>query len=1058
MAKGILNISNYSGGLNDKTNPRDIEDNQFQALDSLSIETPGKLKIIGAAEDIYSNISSSGYFMAGVSNNLNADASDIEFTIIANPIPSVFSVNDIIKINDEQMKIVSLSIVSINIVFVVERAYNSTSLGVHDKDEIFVIEPIETTLSYGNGLFHFNADYDMDDTSAYFENNEMLIMNTLVDETSPVADSGLIKFFNLNSDKLFFDAKTSTYGEVYSPVVFSAVDGTVRITPTSFNEGNEPIKLYHLNEEYKMGFSQDLDAAGVLFDDTGKTLTSTAVLQNGTTSIVVNTAGGFTVGDLIKLKKVVTITIGEYTNTFTMWSNEITLTSVSGTTLGFASYSGSYPFTGTDTEVWLSDNSYSIFASERGWRASSIELAEVDTTKCIVHADSGELLSPTSGAATFVSGTTNAEQAQVVWTVSATGGFQIGDILKIGTEYVKVEFITNATTMTVTTDLWGTKHSHSNGNILQIVHRQSWGEVNSIPTARIGSDNLWIQNGVGTNSGRGPLQVQFNVGVRALSNNDFLPTADTGTWFSTTNDVVYIYSEVNYLDGQVSPLKLETTVTSTLANQSLNAKLISRVPNYANIKSIKLYYSQAKVDYDLNDTEQVSSTADYHKNKLKYLLFEVDFRKGIRYASGKDYYPFYPVINNTQAKSVYTYPKTLQSLSASSAFTHVLLGSIELKDKPETVSAEVHIDRGDLILGKKGTGYKTSTIANRRLYIGHVTYSDPTTKELKLANDTIFKSRVNEFDTFTYENRIDVEINDGDDIIALESLGSKLLEFKRNHLYVINIARDIEFLESTLEYKGIEKDYHVLRGEGFIAWFNKFGFYLYDGKQVRDLLLDKNGQQRLVWDSYYNDKNVIGYDPTQKNIYILTGSATASNKQTLLSYDLKSRGLSFRSKATSAKDITNIVNNNDGQMLWLEQYNATSIQLRKFNIEPSKLNGTNGSNIDEIGLKTKEFTFGKPSVDKKIISVYLSYKNGDGVVLYGFTNDGSEEILATLEGSTDTEFKTLHIPIRKAKTEFVDKKALDKLKGFGLRLSGVDVSKDFEINDMQIIFREKSVK
>ena len=49
MAKGILNISNYSGGLNNKTNSRDIEDNQFQDLDSLSIETP-KIKNNGRGD------------------------------------------------------------------------------------------------------------------------------------------------------------------------------------------------------------------------------------------------------------------------------------------------------------------------------------------------------------------------------------------------------------------------------------------------------------------------------------------------------------------------------------------------------------------------------------------------------------------------------------------------------------------------------------------------------------------------------------------------------------------------------------------------------------------------------------------------------------------------------------------------------------------------------------------------------------------------------------------------------------------------------------------------
>ena len=49
--KAILNISNYSGGLNNHTNARDIEGNQFQDIDSLSIDIPGKLKVMGATAD-----------------------------------------------------------------------------------------------------------------------------------------------------------------------------------------------------------------------------------------------------------------------------------------------------------------------------------------------------------------------------------------------------------------------------------------------------------------------------------------------------------------------------------------------------------------------------------------------------------------------------------------------------------------------------------------------------------------------------------------------------------------------------------------------------------------------------------------------------------------------------------------------------------------------------------------------------------------------------------------------------------------------------------------------
>jgi len=974
VAKGILNISNYSGGLNNKTNPRDIDDNQFQVLDSLSIETPGKLKIMGAAVDYASQ---------------TAD--------------------------------------------------------------------FATPLTYGNGLFQFNADYDIDDTTAFLENNEFLFINTSKAETSPAQNSGLVKVFKLND--VAYGTKTFTYGDTYSAVTYNAVDGVVRITPTEFNEGNKPIKIEHVNEEYNLGFKVELDVGGILFSNTSTAnnnvhLADGDTLITGSTEIVHTGTHAFSVGDSIKLKKVST---GSFPITF--FSNPIIITGYNATTktITFSAYSGSYFFStvDSDVEIYKWDGGQTLFAREVGWKQLNTELPDVTTNEVVVHNNTLELLS--DSISTFVSITSGVSPTL---TPASVAGFVVGDIIKINSEYMKIQSVL-ASTLTVTRGLWGTSGgTHSNGDEIQLLHRAVWGETFSVPSAQVNTDTLFAGNGT---SGRGPFHISLWVGDRVTTNSNFVPSDNSGTFFSTTEHIVAVYSEIVYLDGQRSQLKLEKVLTSSKANQSINVNMFGRVPNLSNIKSVKLYYNEYKGNYSLTNSLQVEPAEDYAQNKIKYLLFEIDFRKGIRYAGGKDYYNAYPVLHSvTDEKSFFIYPSSLAALISLTGFTHVSLGSIKLKDKPENVSAEVYIKLNEFILGGFGTGYKTSTVANRRLYVGNVSYTDPVTKELKTANDTIFKSSVNAFDTFSFENRIDVEINDGDDIIALESLGSKLLEFKRNHLYVINIARDIEFLEATLEYKGCEKDYHVVRGEGFIAWFNKFGFYLYDGKQIKDLLLDKNGQQRLVWDSYYNDNNVIGYDPTEKSIYILTGSATAGNKQTLLSYDLKSRGISFRSKATIAKDITNIVNDNDGKMLWMEEYNASNVELRKLNILPSKLNqasnGTNGLNIDEMALKTKEFTFGKPSVDKKIISVYLSYKNGDGAYLYGFTDNGTEEILATLDGSSEVDFKTLHIPIRKAKTEFVDKKAFDKIKGFGLRLSGSDVATDFEINDIQIIFREKSVK
>ena len=132
-----------------------------------------------------------------------------------------------------------------------------------------------------------------------------------------------------------------------------------------------------------------------------------------------------------------------------------------------------------------------------------------------------------------------------------------------------------------------------------------------------------------------------------------------------------------------------------------------------------------------------------------------------------------------------------------------------------------------------------------------------------------------------------------------------------------------------------------------------------------------------------------------------------------------------------------------------------TIELQHWSNTPSKLTDTH--QINEMALKTKDYTFGDPSVDKKIISVYLNYKNGEGITLYGFSGD-TEEVLATLEGTNETNNKTLHVKIKDVNNTFDTIDAFKKVKSFGLRLDGEDIEPDFEINDIQIIFRGKSVK
>ena len=85
--------------------------------------------------------------------------------------------------------------------------------------------------------------------------------------------------------------------------------------------------------------------------------------------------------------------------------------------------------------------------------------------------------------------------------------------------------------------------------------------------------------------------------------------------------------------------------------------------------------------------------------------------------------------------------------------------------------------------------YKTSVVANRRLYVGNlmVSYDDGTQEVM---GDTMIKSVVDNYDVLPVTNRIDVAIKDGDSIVKLMEYGDRILQFKEKTLYVINIAQD----------------------------------------------------------------------------------------------------------------------------------------------------------------------------------------------------------------------------------------------------------------------------
>ena len=630
----------------------------------------------------------------------------------------------------------------------------------------------------------------------------------------------------------------------------------------------------------------------------------------------------------------------------------------------------------------------------------------------------------------------------------------------------------------------------------------------------------WFDHTVNTdNIGTGDIKVYPTFGG-GLANDGIYTTYSL--WASNVYDLEESYP--TYIGDIAQP----TLSVAGGLHRPLYFSFIGRLPNRARQTGMKIYFCRTDRNYSYGNHDT--------RFDAKFLLTEIDFEKGMRFGGTEEWNPFgIPGFNDTTTLN--------PASSSSSEFNYVFprnfllsghnfMYGVELKSFSDNYN-EPWLVKKPNIIGKPGTGFVTNTILNRKAYVGNVSYSNESNTGTIDSKDTVFKSRTNEFGYFEYERRLEVEINDGDAITKLASLNGRLFEFKTKKLYIINLTRDIEYLEADLDYKGALKDYHVINADNFIAWFNKYGVYMYDGEQIRELLIDQSGQEKLKdWSTdYYHDDAIIMYEPHNKQL-IITNKST----QMVLIYDIKSSGWTKGSKRCFNKNSTNPITTAEGLLvdytqlvtgnedtgetvqfdmsstdkitiegntnpwpsgtvlqidsekmtvtgsagggggIWLinvtrgaQSTSAAShtagskiyivqsngIELHHWSDSPSKLTDT--YKINEMALKTKDYTFEDPSVDKKIISVYLNYKNGEGVTLYGFSGD-TEEVLATLEGTNETNNKTLHIKIKDISNTFDTTDAFKKVKSFGLRLDGEDIEPDFEINDMQIIFRGKSVK
>ena len=284
--------------------------------------------------------------------------------------------------------------------------------------------------------------------------------------------------------------------------------------------------------------------------------------------------------------------------------------------------------------------------------------------------------------------------------------------------------------------------------------------------------------------------------------------------------------------------------------------------------------------------------------------------------------------------------------------------------------------------------WKHGVVANSRAYIGNVLLNS------KPYGDRILKSPVFQYDVFAETSYIDVASNDGDEITALATYGDMLLEFKERKLYLINISKELEYMEDVKENAGVKTPAAVCKTPFGVAWVNYNGAYLYNGSEVTQLTMGK------ISDSDWNTNiggtavnNICGYDPINRQLIVLwDGSSGGSNrgKAYVFTFDTNSWHyvsdmIGHADNSVPDQNCTNMVNTSDGKLLIGGGTDVDEILV--YGARSGRTTTTS-----QVDIRTGQLSLGNPAIKKNLANVKVRYKYGGGDLTVSIiTNDDSDD-------------------------------------------------------------------
>tara|TARA_R100000808_G_scaffold13572_1_gene32800 strand:+ start:868 stop:4875 length:4008 start_codon:yes stop_codon:yes gene_type:complete len=393
--------------------------------------------------------------------------------------------------------------------------------------------------------------------------------------------------------------------------------------------------------------------------------------------------------------------------------------------------------------------------------------------------------------------------------------------------------------------------------------------------------------------------------------------------------------------------------------------------------------------------------------------------------------------------------------------------------KPKARTYEMINGFDPLDLEDTSLRYKHSVQAGNRVFVGNIEVDTTGNrgvagKKTRL-NDRMVMSQAGKLSTFPYPTNVfDLNLSDGDEITALATIASKVLQFKRGILYIVDISSNVPadfFISETLKHKGIANSNHFCDTTEGVFFFNEYGAWIYDGEEMQNVFMnldDEDKQQQRIdpatWKEFVSDDAQCGFNPLSGEVIIVRSNNQTTNDTDgdCYVYHIYAKAWAFGRKkfhvghSLGLREITNFSHvGADLNLGYMGNSFDTTDSVAKISLWDMT-----GQETDDFQIVTKSTDLGDSRSYKSILgvvvnavetktdssySLQIEWREGPGYDWDTLTDISNSDVNRTNEALT-------HSHIFKPPS-------VKGIKSIQLRIKG-SIQGDFGINDIGLIFRK----